>query len=414
MIRAKDLTPDMVLAADLHTPQGRLLLTKGTRLTPDHLRVIKTWGVAEAAIEGLSEKAMENRLSAQCDPEILAMSQRLAERFFLEANQDHEAVKELMHLFVARSARQSPERLAKLLERVSPVTAMPLSQPFTPGKTLDLAGALAKGKIKFPSLPSIYAEITDAINNPRSSASYVAEIIGKDMSLAAKLLQMVNSAFFALPGRVDTLMRAVTIVGTNQLTTLALGISVVSLFDGIPSHLMDMRSFWRHSITCGTVARLVAGQVRNINEERYFVAGLLHDVGRLVMLMNYPDQALVAFQRAREMDCPLFEVEAEIWGMDHTEIASLLMQHWNFPGSLEKAVRFHHAPSQARSQVEPGIVHLADIIAHTLTSTPDGSVYVPALDPEAWKVLGLSKNILAVIATQVEHQLDELMQIFIG
>ena len=132
-----------------------------------------------------------------------------------------------------------------------------------------------KGTLEIPSLPMIFTRIDEAVNNPRSSLADIGRIISEDSSLTARLLKIVNSAFYSFPSKIETISRAVTVVGTQQLRDLALATSVMKLFQGIPPDLINMEAFWKHSIACGVAARVLAAHKREANIERFFVAGIL-------------------------------------------------------------------------------------------------------------------------------------------
>ena len=149
---------------------------------------------------------------------------------------------------------------------------------------------IIKGNEDLPSLPAIFNEVNEAVDDPRSSMGDIAEIISSDISLSARILRLVNSAFFGFPSRIDTISHAVTIIGTQQLRDLVLATAVIDLFRGIPSELVDMRSFWQHSISCGIASRILSSYHREANIEHFFVAGLLHDLGRLILYIKIPDQ----------------------------------------------------------------------------------------------------------------------------
>ena len=198
----------------------------------------------------------------------------------------------------------------------------------------------------------------------------------------------------------------------DELSTLALGISIIENFRGIPPQLLDMKSFWKHSLICGIVARHLAGQRPGLSEERLFVAGLLHDIGRLVLLKHHPDIIEEALYRARFELRLLQDVEKELIGFDHAELGSALMKNWKLPSFINDAVLFHHCPDKAPEPLGPGIVHLADILANVLAPGTSGNFFVPPLEASVWQSLGFSKNMLSLNVTQVDHQVDELLRVF--
>lgn len=147
---------------------------------------------------------------------------------------------------------------------------------------------LFKDETTIPSLPEIFYQFKQAIDDPESSFEEIGEIISNDPGLTARLLKIVNSAFFAFPQQIETISHAIGIVGREQLNDLVLSTVVMAQFKDIPQNLIDMESFWRHSIACGLSARIIASQKREANPERFFVAGLLHDIGLVVMCNKLP------------------------------------------------------------------------------------------------------------------------------
>lgn len=414
LLPLEDLKAGMVLATDLNSPQGRLILGQGQEITDKILRVCKIWGVTEADVQGASAEETTAEKLKRIDPRILQAAKAIAARQFALANRDHEAMRELMKIAVLRTVdRLKAQGVEKV---VGDFARTRLNVPAREdGAVLPKPPTLreiVEKKNELASLPDIFHQIIEALKNPNSSASYVADVIGKDTSLSAKLLKLVNSSFYAFPSKVDTLSRAVTITGTNQLTNLALGISVINAFKDIPPELIDMASFWRHSVACGILARLLAGQMRQPNEERFFVAGLLHDIGRLVMFKNFPALAKEAIILAAERKILVHQAEVEVWGFSHAKLAGVLLKEWKFPVVLENTILAHHNPTASRTPAEPAILHTADVIAHVLAIGASGTRQVPPLIPEAWDLLGLSKNVLSAIVPQVEQQVDEIMRAF--
>ncbi len=410
-INVESLKPGMLLAADLRSPQGRMLLPKGSALSEKELKLCKIWGISEADIQGVSEEEVEAESLDKISPLVLKACKALALSRFRRESFGHPMMRELGRQFVMRTARGMSEKEAgRVLQDLGKKQGEEVSAPSSL-KPLCLNDVL-KQELMLSSLPDIFNQIVEALKSPKSSAAYVADIISKDTSLSVKLLKLVNTPFYGFPQKIDTLSRAVTIVGTNQLSNLAMGISVVTMFEGIPCDCIDMKSFWRHSVSCGVIGRLLAARQRGFNEERFFVAGLLHDIGRLVMLKNYPDHARELFCRSSEDKRPLYLLEKEKWGFDHPNLAAGLFKEWKLPASLEEWVRFHHSPASARSKVEVAVVHAADVIAHGLEMGMSGDRYVPPLDAEAWNSLGFPKSILGPVILQADHQIDGIMRIF--
>jgi HD-like signal output (HDOD) protein len=229
--------------------------------------------------------------------------------------------------------------------------------------------------------------------------------------LTARLLKIVNSAFYSFPSKIETISRAVTVVGTQQLRDLALATSVMKLFKGVPPDLISMEPFWRHSIACGVAARVLATHKREANIERFFVAGILHDIGRLVLCMKEPDWMRSALGRCHASGELLYKVEDEELGFDHASLGRILLENWKLPASLVETVAYHHNPeAAARFPVEAADVHVADIIAHALQLGSSGERFVPPLSPLAWERAGMSMGQLPGAIEQVDRQYREAVE----
>lgn len=270
---------------------------------------------------------------------------------------------------------------------------------------------LINGTLDIPSLPMIFTRIDEAVNNPRSSLADIGRIISEDSSLTARLLKIVNSALYSFPNKIETISRAVTVVGTQQLRDLALATSVMKLFRGIPPDLIDMEAFWRHSIACGIAARVLAALKREANIERFFVAGILHDIGRLVLCIKNPDWMRAALGRCHASGELLYAVENEELGFDHAAVGRVLLESWKLPASLVETVACHHNPEAARRfPVEAANVHLADIIAHAMQLGSTGERLVPTLSSVAWERTGVADGQLAAAIEQVDRQYLEAVE----
>lgn len=256
-----------------------------------------------------------------------------------------------------------------------------------------------------PSLPHLYARLCGVLDDPNAPASRIAEILGQDAALTARLLRLVNSAFYGFPYRIETVSRAVLIVGTRQIADLALATLVTRLFEGLPRGLVDMERFWLHGIATAVTARVLATYRREANVERFFVAGVLHDVGRLLIYTHAPDRARQALLESRQRGELLLRVEREVLGCDHGAAGAELVRAWGLPAVLEEAVAFHHEPTGARQHpTEAAVVHVADVLAHALEIGSGGERLVPPLDPAAWERTGLSPRILGEVLDHVDRQ----------
>jgi HD-like signal output (HDOD) protein len=270
--------------------------------------------------------------------------------------------------------------------------------------------------VNVSSLPIIYTRINEAVNNPRSSTSDITDIISDDPGLTSRLLQLVNSAFYNYPGKINTISRALFIVGTQQLRDLAMGTTIINLFKGISKSLVDMDAFWRHSLACGIAAKILATYRRTgMNSEQLFVSGIVHDIGRLIMYEKKPDLSRQTLLKSKNEGYLLYDAERQVFDFTHSEVGRLLTQYWKLPVNLEEVVAFHHRPQDAQSYpLEVAIIHIADIIVHGMQLGSSGERRIPPLNRSAWDLLGLSTGILSPLMEQLERELADVQKLIFG
>lgn len=398
-VRLKMLKPGMVLADDVRDIKGRLLLMKGSPVGTEHIRIFKMWGIPQVEVAGMPGEA--EAAVAPVDPAWLTTVTRETEALFVCTDRTHPAVREIFQQAVAhRAARRVPNAVPEL----PPEAAVPNGG----ARPVDFLEKFIEKDIALPEIPSIVFELNEVIANPLSSADQMAQVINKSPSLTALLLKIVNSSFYGLPSKVDRVSLAVTLIGTRELSALALGISVLSVFRKIPGTLLSMQSFLQHSLACGVIARLLAAQKNLRQTEQIFTAGLLHDLGRLVLFIHFPDDALGVLRRSRTSAACLHTVEKKELGCDHAAIGRFLLNRWRLPLALENTVAFHHVPTEAPDQVPAAIVHLADILVNALGLGTSGERLVPPLDARAWETLELSAGALEAVVAQAANQLATL------
>ncbi len=264
---------------------------------------------------------------------------------------------------------------------------------------------------KIASLPEVYFKIEQTINAPNCSNKMLAAIIEEDLGLTARLLRLANSAFYNFAAKIETVNQAITVLGTQQLRDLALACSVLKAFSGVSSDYVDMEQFWRHSIACGLAARLLASQRLEGNVERYFVAGLLHDIGRLVLLMELPNKINAAFQQAGQQQIMLYRAEREQLGFNHAYLGALLLKHWKLSPRLVEAIAYHHAPAGAMQfPIDAAMIHCADIIANGLAMGSSGERLVPKLNDAAWQSLELSAEAIEQVVSALKNQYSDAVR----
>jgi len=399
LVHVDNLTEGLVLCEDVRDVSSRLLLSKGMQLKPEHQRIFKIWGVTEVMVEGDQHK--DAGLDIDVDPEVVKRVTALMEQQYRHVNRNHPALKELFWLSIEHRSRRD------LLESTPREVAIeaessPKLKKADVRKTIDLTD------IKLPEIPSIIYELNEVI-----AAPLIARIVNKSPSIAALLLRIVNSAFYGFPSRIDSITRAVTLIGSKEITSLALGISTMQIFKSIPKGIISMNAFIRHSLACGILSRVMAAHKNIQQTEQLFISGLLHDIGRLIIYKYFPDRARNILSLNRTQDRLLLEVEKEILGWDHARIGKYLLEKWKLPLSLESNIYCHHRPLRAKDPVKATIVHMADIMANSLGLGSSGEYCIAGFDEEAWEQYGLPPASFKGVIEQALHQFAPLESLFI-
>ena len=265
---------------------------------------------------------------------------------------------------------------------------------------------LIVGAGKLPTIPSVYIRLRAVIDNMRSSNRDVAALISEDAALAARLLRIANSSFYGFSSTIDSITRAVTIIGTQQIADIVLATVVREMFEDIPEDRVNMHGFWQDSIACGVTARILATFRGAVNVERYFVAGLLHDIGRLVMFQSLGEKYWHIIDKAEETGELLYVMERKVLGFDHGDVGARLLQRWELPQYMIDSVKYHHQSVGNRyTCIDAAVVHVADVISMALRVARDETdVLISPLDEVAWNALALPVSIISPVASQLELQ----------
>ncbi len=266
-----------------------------------------------------------------------------------------------------------------------------------------------------PSLPTIFYEIREAVDDPHSTSGKIGDIISKDQSLAARLLRLSNSAFYGFPRSIDTISEAVTMIGLRQVRDLALATCVIQCFEDLPPDFVTVEEFWIHNISCGIAAKLIAAETGLRDTERLFVSGLLHDIGRALMYIKLPEESLLIFNLCNERESLEHKVEPEVLGFDHSDLGACLLETWQLPKSLIEAVEHHHRPSIAMMcPKEASIVNISDFLVNGLRLGTSGEKFIPPFFDDAWSRLGLDMEALPRISEDLLQQNQDICKILLS
>jgi HD-like signal output (HDOD) protein len=257
------------------------------------------------------------------------------------------------------------------------------------------------------SLPDIYIRLKAVVDDPESSMADVAKVVSQDPALIARLLKIANSPFFGFPSRIETITRAVNLLGTQQIHDLVLATTVADAFSGISSDVVSMDDFWTQSIRCGLISRLVAMKCNVLDSERLFVEGMLHGIGHLVMYQAVPEASQRALDRWRVELRPIYLIEREIIGCDYAQVGAALLRDWNFPPGLIESIEYQNEPASAEQfPLEASIMNIAVRLAEMDGSGKTSEEVAPLIDPRAWQVTGLADDVIEPVCAAAAEQLD--------
>ena len=263
------------------------------------------------------------------------------------------------------------------------------------------------------SPPILYYQLREKLDDPNTTFEDLSTIIKTDPALSARLLKIVNSAFYGFGDKVDSLTHALNIIGTEQLTDLALAAIVTSKFDGIPRDLINMETFWMHSIGCGIAARRIAGHVPGVEAEKMYLGGMLHDIGSLIVFKESPEESKKILMRCKESEEHLFKVEKEVLGYDHAEVGALLLTEWKLPERLIEMVRNHHQPESSGNYLtETCVLALADALVYEMKIGSSGEPGVPELSPKVLEAVPMPDEEMNALKEDIAAQVDDTVRMF--
>lgn len=263
----------------------------------------------------------------------------------------------------------------------------------TQTKTPNLS-ALTDRIDAFPTLPTVAVRVMEITANPESSSKELMKVISHDQSLAAAILKMANSPFFGLVKEVSSIQHALTVLGYTEIRNLVLTKTLFNSFKNLrKDSRFDIGGFWEHSLSCGLAAKIIAADLKGDTND-FFMAGLIHDIGKLIIYMALPMEFSEIIETAGPLKHRMFEAEKDILGVTHEEVGMMLLKRWMFPENLLTAVGFHHRPCEAKKEsLFPLVVHAADLLTY-LNESPDDKEAEPVLSEELFcsEIIDLSRS----------------------
>ncbi len=259
------------------------------------------------------------------------------------------------------------------------------------------------------SLPEVATKVNEMVDDPNCGANEIGKVISQEPGLTARLLKITNSSFYGFSAEIDTVSRAITMLGTKQVRNLALATSTIQTFEGIPNKFVSMENFWRHSVLCDLGAQFLASESHLKSGEALFIAGLLHDIGQLVMYNRAPEQSAEALSMVvDDVEEPeIYVAERNVFGFDHMKVGAELARGWHLPRSLESCIEFHHEPSKAKEhKVDVAVIHIANALAVMVELDTTDINAAPPIDASAYEITGCSKDVIEPVIMKVKEHFD--------
>jgi putative nucleotidyltransferase with HDIG domain len=264
-----------------------------------------------------------------------------------------------------------------------------------------------------PSLPAVVMELLDSIDQEDIDISVLAKKVSHDQALTAKTLRLANSSLYGLQVKVTTIQQAITYLGFQTTRNLITAAAITGCFPEGLCAGFDDKAFWRHSIATASCAKVLARQMR-FNQDYAFTAGLLHDIGRLVLVSCFPQHFERVLVHRAAHDCYTLDAERAVLGIDHIDAGLALAERWNFSDTMRLAIAGHHEPETPGAGFLATIIHVADAMVHALDLAQAPDDLVMPVSTVAWTALGLDEEACLQLFRETELNYEEIMMVLLS
>lgn len=269
--------------------------------------------------------------------------------------------------------------------------------------------AVLDGIEKIPSLPHVVAKLLETLEDSNTSAEDVNRIIRMDEALTARVLKIVNSAFYGFPRQISTVTQAVVILGFNAVKSIALSASVIQMFGMEGQKEFNRVAFWENSLSVGVIANMVGRRINYPLPEECLIGGVLHGMGKLVFDLYLHEKFIEALKKARKEKKRLLVTEREVLGIDHCRAGAMLAEKWKLPLQLVEAINYYPEPGLANfNKTLPALVHIGDYVARKKRCGDPGDRIVPRLNEVSKKILNLTQRDIIRIMEDSDRELEKV------
>jgi HD-like signal output (HDOD) protein len=254
-----------------------------------------------------------------------------------------------------------------------------------------------------PTLPAVAQKVSKMAESDTTSATQLGKIIATDQALSGRVLRLVNSSFYGFPGRIASVSSAIVLLGFDVVKSLIISVSVFEMME------KGIIGLWEHSLGCAIASRIIARRVKDCDPEELSVAGLMHDIGKVVVSVQLSDSYVDIKKLISEKKIVFSAAEQEVLDFTHEDIGGWLAESWNLPAGLQEPIVYHHRPLRAqKAKVQTAIVHLANFLTRAMGFGSGGDPWLPPLDKKAWERLGLTMKDLGEIVNEFGDELDAI------
>lgn len=260
-----------------------------------------------------------------------------------------------------------------------------------------------------PTLPTVFLKVMSMMRNPNIPMKEIATTLEADPAISVKLLRLINSSFYGMARKVDSVHQAIVLLGANTLKNVVISVSIFkSVGDQDEQSSFDRTAFWRHSIACGMVGRFLEDKLGLGRSEEGFIAGVIHDIGKIVLDRYFHSDLDEVMKAIDSESLSFYSAERKVIGITHTEIGAFLAERWQLPEHLVAVIAQHHKidPESEHAKLA-AVIHLADITTRKFSFGSGGDDLIPKTDPSVWDILGISEENLAELNEEMEAEIEK-------
>ena len=272
---------------------------------------------------------------------------------------------------------------------------------------VDTVRARVERTSAIPTIPQVMKKILKAVEDPSASPAAVSKLVSSDPALTIKILRVINAAVYGFVVRIASVNQAVVLLGLDVVRALLLGVSIFEMMEQTAVGL------WKHSLGCAITAKLLAQKKGMSDPEEASVAGLLHDIGKVVLSVQFLKEYQVALAAARDRNMFLFDAEMEMFNMTHATAGAYFARTWRLPKFVVESIHYHHQPSLAKTApMHTVIVHMADILVKAYNVGFSGDSFVSAVHPSAWDLFDFSEAQMMELFSEIGNMIAQVDDFF--